>query len=356
MAEKKLSVFDPGFMDQVKRDYERSQGILPSDEQAVVDKKTELDNLDDSSAINRMRKSGGVAPDDKSKDAIKGAQYATDILGPEGLGRMGVDQAQTDIEARAKEMSQGYSSAEALARQEKGTEAISGGTAANMRGMQAALSRSGLKGQQAGAQMGQLAQADVKARGNLNRDLIIENRAAQERGMQGWGDAIQNRQANEKFDLGQVAKEKDFIGQGSLGFMNMGVTERSADKANAATIASAKAQKSNGGKVICTELHAQGFMSDEVYALDKAFGQKLVKESLHIYLGYYLWAQYVVLIMQKSKLFTKLISYPCLHWAEYIAGKDNRLGEFFYKTGAPVCGIIGKIYLAVTKESILKQS
>ena len=337
--------------------YETSSKDFQAQLDALEEGKTKaVAEGDPNSVSGRMKIAAGGYVEGKAADAVQGAQFAETILG-DGLGRMGVDQAQTDIEAKAKEMSQGFSSAEALARQEKGMEGIAGGSASQMRGMQAALSRSGVKGQAAGAQIGQLAQEGVKARGNLERDLIIENRAAQERGMQGWGQAIQNRQANEKFDLGQVAKEKEFIGQGALGYMGMGVTERSAAAANKATVDAANSQKSGGGgTVICTELHRQGLMSDEMYKKEQAWGRNIIETNPCIYVGYFIWAQYLAKAMSKSKLLTNILKVPALAWANQLVGNKSFLGAVIYRIGVPVCATIGKIYLALTKESILKQS
>jgi len=142
-----------------------------------------LANVDKSTVSGRIQAQGGAAgfDDARTQDLIKGAQFGESVLGPDGLGRMGVDPAQAAIEAQAKELSQGYSSAESLARQEKGMEGIQGTTQAQSRAAQAQMARSGVKGQAAGFNLAQISASGVQARGNLERDLMIENRAAQER-------------------------------------------------------------------------------------------------------------------------------------------------------------------------------
>jgi len=202
-----------------------------------------LANVDKSTVSGRIQAQGGAAgfDDARTQDLIKGAQFGESVLGPDGLGRMGVDPAQAAIEAQAKELSQGYSSAESLARQEKGMEGIQGTTQAQSRAAQAQMARSGVKGQAAGFNLAQISASGVQARGNLERDLMIENRAAQERGLAGYGEAVKMRQEQEKFDIGQAAKEKDIALQAGLGFAQMGSTERGAAAAAKAQVASARA-------------------------------------------------------------------------------------------------------------------
>jgi len=205
-------------------------------------KQDAYNNIDTSTVSGRVAKAAGVSPTALQQDITRGAQFGEAVIGPEGLGRLGTDKTIQGMEAQAAELAKGYSSAEFQARGEKGLEAINAGTQAQSRSAQAALARSGVKGQAAGAQLGQIAQAGIQARGNLQRDLLIGNREAQMSGL-----AMQNQMvtSNRTFDIGQAAKEKDIALQAGLGFAQMGSAERGALQASQAQIAAAKAGKSS---------------------------------------------------------------------------------------------------------------
>lgn len=98
------------------------------------------------------------------------------------------------------------------------------------------------------------------------------------------------------------------------------------------------------GTVICTELHRQGIMSDEVYKKDVAYGLKLKEVSPETFEGYQVWAKYVAKWMSKSKIITAIIKPFGMAWANNMAGNKNLLGTLILKVGIPTCKIIGKIY------------
>jgi len=104
-----------------------------------------------------------------------------------------------------------------------------------------------------------------------------------------------------------------------------------------------------GGKVICTELHRQGRISDEVYASDHAVGLRMATEQPNVVSGYHLWAIPVVKLMQKSKLVTKVVE-PFgkawaneMHYQETGEGKGSTLGRLIISIGVPLCGAIGNL-------------
>lgn len=102
-----------------------------------------------------------------------------------------------------------------------------------------------------------------------------------------------------------------------------------------------------GGTVICTELNKKGFMSDEVYKLDKLYGeQKISKE---VYLGYRKWADFVVKKMQQFELVTFLIApfglacaFEMAHRVKPEEYKSNFLGRILLTLGIPVCKWLGR--------------
>lgn len=97
-----------------------------------------------------------------------------------------------------------------------------------------------------------------------------------------------------------------------------------------------------GVTVICTELHMQGYMSDDIYKKDQAYGFWMSRMKPDVYLGYYFLATPVVRLMKKSKLFTRLVAIPGMAWARNMAGERNIAGYMISKYGEKFCGLIGR--------------
>jgi hypothetical protein len=104
-----------------------------------------------------------------------------------------------------------------------------------------------------------------------------------------------------------------------------------------------------GGTVICGELYRQGYMDADTYTADAEFGYNLMINDTFAYFGYYCWAIYIVSLMQKSKLFTKLVSLIALPWARHISGDKNIIGRTLMCIGVPVCRLIGEIRYQLAK-------
>jgi len=187
-----------------------------------------------------LKQSGG-----KMSAQVKGAQFGESVLGEEGLGRMGEDTTLQAMEAQAAELAKGFSSEEMQARQERGVEGIIGSTAAQSRQAQAAMARSGVKGQAAGAQLSNIAQSGVEARGNLERDLITQQREAQMQGLQVQSGIHSQTISSQQFDLSQQAKEKNIALQAGLGFMQMDTAAKTAKIQGKYAKKAAKAGKSS---------------------------------------------------------------------------------------------------------------
>jgi hypothetical protein len=98
--------------------------------------------------------------------------------------------------------------------------------------------------------------------------------------------------------------------------------------------------------VICTELHRQGFMSDEVYALDQAYGSMLAANDPEVYAGYIRLATPVVRKMQQSRLFARIVWTLAKPWADEMAhqmgmGKGSIVGKAIMLIGYPLCRFAG---------------
>lgn len=100
--------------------------------------------------------------------------------------------------------------------------------------------------------------------------------------------------------------------------------------------------------VICTELHRQGILSDELYLADCKYVCQHIDDKT--YDGYYVWAKYIANGMAKSKLLTTIVKPFAMAWAKRMAGKDNLLGDIILKIGVPVCRFIGKYMLIKSME------
>jgi len=102
-------------------------------------------------------------------------------------------------------------------------------------------------------------------------------------------------------------------------------------------------QQSTLGTVICTEMHRQGYMSDSMLRRDRAYGLAVRINDPYVYTGYVFLATPIVSLMQKSRLFTKLISIPAMAWARDMAYDNSLLGKLINLIGQPVCRIVGKL-------------
>ena len=103
------------------------------------------------------------------------------------------------------------------------------------------------------------------------------------------------------------------------------------------------APETGGMTVICTELHRQGIMSDELYAKEVEFGKTV---DPIVMAGYTFLATPIAKIMQKSKLCTTLCKYPAMAWARDMAGEENILGSLLFIFGVPLCYFVGKLKLS----------
>jgi hypothetical protein len=200
--------------------------------------------------------------------------------------------------------------------------------------------------------------ADNQLRGQRNSQVqgIMANAAQQ--GIKGGVRAGMANQAARSADrqIAQVQNErarqnlmdyKDVISNEAGNQMSYPMA-RSASAVGQQQISPAS-QASMFGKVLCTELHRQGYMSNELYAKDADYGVEVGLLRPHVVIGYHLWAKPVVKLMEVSPLFTKVISYPVLKWAKHIAGEEKSLfGYFAQYVGETFCGVLGKIVIKLT--------
>ena len=103
-------------------------------------------------------------------------------------------------------------------------------------------------------------------------------------------------------------------------------------------------------KVICSELHRQGYIPDDIMDLDRLYSLMWIDLETHV--GYKLMAEPVVPTLKSSKFITKLISPFVIAWSYCMAEKmDNSvivkywhryLGNMILKIFTPVCRWYGR--------------
>jgi hypothetical protein len=103
-----------------------------------------------------------------------------------------------------------------------------------------------------------------------------------------------------------------------------------------------------GAKIICTELHRQGYMPDYIYHADQAFGKRLWRTDPLVIIGYHKWASRVVEWMRKSDDVTTIVLYLAAPWAKEMAyrmgvrDKGSLIGRAMLFVGIPLCRMIGR--------------
>lgn len=102
-----------------------------------------------------------------------------------------------------------------------------------------------------------------------------------------------------------------------------------------------------GAKIICTELHRQGLMSDKIYAADQIFGEIMACNHPEVMRGYHRLASPVVTAMRKSPAFSRVMAAIVAPWARHMAflvdadDKGSILGMLMMMAGLFVCRMFG---------------
>lgn len=107
-----------------------------------------------------------------------------------------------------------------------------------------------------------------------------------------------------------------------------------------------------GGSVICTELHRQGLLSQEVFDADRRFGVVLRQTDPLVYVGYMVWAPGVVSLMKESVVATKIVGLFAFPWTKEMAnisqdiGGGSVFGKVLMSFGMPMCRFLGELKVA----------
>lgn len=246
-----------------------------------------------------------IADAGKTSDFDKGRDKAIEILGEEGLGRLGEDKDIQDTMAETKAFQKKQEEVTGLAKdqleRQKGLtsryekmadEGISAeareaqrtqmaqlmNKQAQMAGLRMGGAMGGAKGAGAMAQQRSLMQQQMMGRAGIERDIFLASEQAKERGLAGMAGALQAEQgaisgigaavAGERaalgdyrqalgqiktFDIGQAAAEKELIGSMGMQYEQLAQADRAAKMAADAQIAAGRAQCFLPGTMILME-------------------------------------------------------------------------------------------------------
>jgi len=101
-----------------------------------------------------------------------------------------------------------------------------------------------------------------------------------------------------------------------------------------------------GGKVICTESHRLGYLSDELYNADMEYAEK--NTNAEIMLGYHSGAKPFVKIMRRDSELAKNAILLTIEWSKHsayeigIRNEDSEIGKILIETAVPLCEKLGK--------------
>jgi predicted nucleic acid-binding Zn-ribbon protein len=92
-------------------------------------------------------------------------------------------------------------------------------------------------------------------------------------------------------------------------------------------------------KIICNMLYEQGFIPENIWAADEAFGEMMLKENRQVAMGYLMWAQSVVDYFTKNPQYSKYLYVAVKPWSEHMAHlmgvlpNDNLIGKGLHFIG-----------------------
>ena len=305
----------------------------------------------------------------------KGVAKANEILGEDGLGRLGTDKEvqetlamkkgnigkQEAMTSRFEKIAdEGMSSAAREAQRTKMAQQMA--QAEQMAGLKMGGQLGGAQGASAAAQRRSMMAQGMMGRANIERDIFLQNEQAKMQGLQGMQSSLAaERSATDSyssslgevktFDIGQAAAEKELRGSMGMQYEQMASAERAAQMAADAQIKAARAQ-SSGGTVVCTELHRQGLIDTKTWNINQEFGKYLYNVDTYRYFGYLSWGMPLANAMRKSKIVTYIVTPYMKGWVNYIAGKETFFNKAMYLIGSTVSNTLIKMKKLYNQASI----
>jgi hypothetical protein len=114
-------------------------------------------------------------------------------------------------------------------------------------------------------------------------------------------------------------------------------------------------QSSKDGTVLCSLIHRYGYLDENIWRLDAAFGDRVAIEDPELMEGYHTWAKPMVAWVEKESFLAKLyLKYWCVpftrRWANHIAHimepenyKPDYVGKLMLAIGVPISRAIYKL-------------
>lgn len=302
---------------------------------ALADEAARKEAASQTSAINR-----GTVEGLRRGDTVYENIYSKKNLDKETAKRSGDI---IDIISQRREAAKGLSSAENAAmvdRAQKAGAADSLGALRQTRGM---LSGAGVRGGAAGGALGSVAAQGAAKMADQRRQFVMDNVVAKKAGLDAFEQTV----------LGQEGVEREALamrGKSAFAFADLGQQAATLPfqfQANQRAADAAARAAGGGPSVICTELHRQGIMPDDIFAADTFYGAMCIDpQTLR---GYQFLATPVARMMSRSKLLTAVISPLAMAWANNMAHfvglphvKPNRLGAVIGLLGEALCYRIGR--------------
>jgi len=117
------------------------------------------------------------------------------------------------------------------------------------------------------------------------------------------------------------------------------------------------------GTVLCTAYCNLGYLPDEIWTLDRGYGEKLTRSCPELLDGYRLWASPIARFIQRNGILSKALRamlWPIVRaWAEQMAHEmrpkkhaGNLFGKFIMAIGEPLCLAIGKTFIKRKAETV----
>lgn len=286
----------------------------------------------------------------------KGVKKAEEIIGPDGLPRLGTDKdvqealemkksgiaKQEGVTSRFEKMAdEGMSKAAREAQRTRMAQQMS--QASQMQGLKMGGMMGGAQGASAAAQQRSMMAQGMMGRANIERDIFLANEQAKAQGLRDMSQSLaQERAATDAytsslgevktFDIGQAAAETQLKSSMGMGYEQMASADRAAKLAADAQVKMAKAQSGGGITVVCTELHRQGQIPTDVWEINQEFGKHLYRVDPYGYYGYLSWGLPLAKVMSKSKVATAIAAPFMKGWINYIAGEETFFNKAMYKT------------------------
>lgn len=214
--------------------------------------------------LEELKATGADARSEIKRDLEEGRKFGKSIVADGSLGRVDkkVEEKRSgdiqDVIDRRRAALKGFDDSEISARRAEAKGQIDKQTETARRRLQSIQGQTGVRGGAAGAGISNILEQGLQTRADFERDLFLANVQQKRDALNSFETSVttaesveaSRRAANielDKFNLQQQANEKFAQQSTALGFAQLGVADRSADKSSAAAIEAAKHAGGGGG-------------------------------------------------------------------------------------------------------------